>query len=86
LIKEERFCFSEGQEFNFERLNHALKRNAFIYAEVWGLAQAQCLHDHLPADGTAMANCINLATRMPDKNYASTILTPMVPSTRMNDI
>ncbi|MFA5410852.1 MAG: beta-ketoacyl-[acyl-carrier-protein] synthase family protein [Candidatus Omnitrophota bacterium] len=62
--KRNGFVLSEGAGILIlEELNHALKRNAYIYAEVLGFGTS-CNAYHmtdLPADGTAMANCIKLA-------------------------
>lgn len=46
-----------------EELNHALKRNAHIYAEIIGYGTSNnAFHmTDLPADGIAMADCIKLA-------------------------
>ncbi|PIP20335.1 MAG: beta-ketoacyl synthase [Candidatus Omnitrophica bacterium CG23_combo_of_CG06-09_8_20_14_all_40_11] len=64
--KRDGFVLSEGAGILIlEELNHALKRNAHIYAEVAGFGTS-CNAFHmtdLPADGTAMANCINLALK-----------------------
>lgn len=64
--KRDGFVLSEGAGILIlEELNHALKRNAHIYAEVIGFGTG-CNAYHmtdLPSDGTAMANCINLALK-----------------------
>ncbi len=62
--KRNGFVLSEGAGILIlEELNHALSRNAYIYAEVLGFGTS-CNAYHmtdLPADGTAMASCIRLA-------------------------
>lgn len=84
------FVLSEGAGILIlEELNHALRRNARIYAEVAGFGTS-CNAFHmtdLPADGTAMANCIRLALedagiRPADVDY----INAHGSSTRMNDI
>jgi len=88
--KRDGFVLSEGAGILIlEELNHALRRNARIYAEVTGFGTS-CNAFHmtdLPADGTAMANCINLAlkdagVRPADIDY----INAHGSSTRMNDI
>ena len=88
--KRDGFVLSEGSGILImEELSHALKRNARIYAEVTGFGTS-CNAFHmtdLPADGTAMANCINLALKdagmKPEKvDY----INAHGSSTRMNDI
>jgi beta-ketoacyl-acyl-carrier-protein synthase II len=88
--KRDGFVLSEGAGILIlEELNHALKRNVRIYAEVTGFGTS-CNAFHmtdLPADGTAMANCINLALRdaeirPQDVDY----INAHGSSTRMNDI
>lgn len=84
------FVLSEGAGILIlEELGHALKRGAKIYCEVLGFGTS-CNAFHmtdLPADGTAMASCINLALKdsgiMPaDIDYINVHGS----STRMNDI
>ena len=62
--KRDGFVLGEGAGLLIlEELNHALKRNASIYAEVLGFGTS-CNAFHmtdLPADGSAMTNCIKLA-------------------------
>ena len=88
--KRDGFVLSEGAGILIlEELGHALKRNARIYCEVLGFGTS-CNAFHmtdLPADGTAMASCINLALK------DSTIMPAGIDyinahgsSTRMNDI
>lgn len=88
--KRDGFVLSEGAGvLVLEELNHALRRGAHIYAEVMGFGTS-CNAYHmtdLPADGTAMANCINLALkdagmRSSDIEY----INAHGSSTRMNDI
>ncbi len=88
--KRDGFVLSEGTGILIlEELNHALKRNARIYAEVIGFGTS-CNAFHmtdLPADGTAMASCINLALkdagiRPKEVDY----INAHGSSTRMNDI
>jgi beta-ketoacyl-acyl-carrier-protein synthase II len=88
--KRDGFVLSEGAGILIlEELNHALKRNARIYAEVIGFGTS-CNAFHmtdLPADGTAMANCINLALQ--DAGMKPTgidYINAHGSSTRMNDI
>ncbi len=88
--KRDGFVLSEGAGILIlEELNHALKRNAPIYAEVIGFGTS-CNAFHmtdLPRDGTAMANCINLA--LLDANLKPTeidYINAHGSSTRMNDI
>ena len=88
--KRDGFVLSEGAGILIlEELNHALKRNAFIYAEVSGFGTS-CNAFHmtdLPADGTAMANCINLALKDADIRPADIdYINAHGSSTRMNDI
>lgn len=84
------FVLSEGAGILIlEELNHALKRNARIYAEVLGFGTS-CNAFHmtdLPSDGTAMADCINLALqdaglKPKDIDY----INAHGSSTKMNDI
>lgn len=88
--KRDGFVLSEGAGILIlEELEHALKRNARIYCEVSGFGTS-CNAFHmtdLPADGTAMADCINLALNdsgmKPDNiDY----INAHGSSTRMNDI
>lgn len=72
-----------------EELNHALKRNARIYCEVIGFGTS-CNAFHmtdLPADGTAMADCIVLALKDAGlKPRQVDYINAHGSSTRMNDI
>jgi beta-ketoacyl-acyl-carrier-protein synthase II len=84
------FVISEGSGILIlEELTHALKRNARIYTEVIGFGTS-CNAFHmtdLPADGTAMASCINLAIKdagMKPKDID--YINAHGSSTRMNDI
>ncbi|MDP1853812.1 MAG: beta-ketoacyl-[acyl-carrier-protein] synthase family protein [Candidatus Omnitrophota bacterium] len=88
--KRDGFVLSEGAGILIlEELQHALLRNAHIYAEVIGFGTS-CNAFHmtdLPADGTAMASCITLAlkdavTKPTDIDY----INAHGSSTRMNDI
>lgn len=84
------FVLSEGTGILvLEELNHALKRNAFIYAEVIGFGTS-CNAFHmtdLPADGTAMASCISLALEdAAIKPQEIDYINAHGSSTRMNDI
>jgi len=84
------FVLSEGAGILIlEELNHALKRNAYIYAEVLGFGTS-CNAFHmtdLPADGTAMASCINLALKDAGVKPAEIdYINAHGSSTRMNDI
>ena len=88
--KRDGFVLSEGAGILIlEELTHALKRNAYIYAEVIGFGTS-CNAFHmtdLPADGGAMAKCITLALQdaqiKPEKiDYIGAHGS----STRMNDI
>jgi beta-ketoacyl-acyl-carrier-protein synthase II len=88
--KRDGFVLSEGAGILIlEELGHALSRNARIYAEVIGFGTS-CNAFHmtdLPADGSAMANCIKLALEdasvRPDEiDY----INAHGSSTRMNDI
>ena len=88
--KRDGFVLSEGAGILvLEELNHALKRNAHIYAEVAGFGTS-CNAFHmtdLPADGTAMANCINLALKDAGMKPADIdYINAHGSSTRMNDI
>lgn len=89
-MKRDGFVLSEGAGILvLEELNHALKRNAHIYCEIVGFGTS-CNAFHmtdLPADGTAMARCIELALgdaglRPQDIDYVNAHGS----STRMNDI
>lgn len=88
--KRDGFVLSEGAGILvLEELNHALRRNAKIYAEIGGFGTS-CNAFHmtdLPADGTAMATCINLA--LLDAGIKPTqidYINAHGSSTRMNDI
>ncbi len=88
--KRDGFVLSEGSGvLILEELEHALKRNARIYCEVAGFGTS-CNAFHmtdLPADGSAMASCINLAlldAEMKPKNID--YINAHGSSTRMNDI
>ena len=88
--KRDGFVLSEGAGILIlEELNHALKRNARIYCEVTGFGTS-CNAFHmtdLPADGTAMANCINLAIKDAQLEPQSIdYINAHGSSTRMNDI
>lgn len=88
--KRDGFVLSEGAGILIlEELNHALKRNAHIYAEVVGFGTS-CNAFHmtdLPADGSAMANCINLALKDAlVKPQGIDYINAHGSSTRMNDI
>jgi 3-oxoacyl-(acyl-carrier-protein) synthase len=89
-MKRDGFVLSEGAGILImEELNHALRRNAPIYAEVIGFGTS-CNAFHmtdLPADGTAMANCINLALLDAGvKSKEVDYINAHGSSTRMNDI
>jgi len=88
--KRNGFVLSEGAGILIlEELSHALKRNAHIYAEVLGFGTS-CNAFHmtdLPADGSAMSNCIILAIK--DAGVKPTeidYINAHGSSTRMNDI
>jgi beta-ketoacyl-acyl-carrier-protein synthase II len=88
--KRDGFVLSEGAGILIlEELNHALKRNARIYAEVLGFGTS-CNAFHmtdLPSDGTAMANCINLALKDAGVKPAQIdYINAHGSSTQMNDI
>ncbi|TAN59187.1 beta-ketoacyl-[acyl-carrier-protein] synthase family protein, partial [bacterium] len=88
--KRDGFVLSEGAGILvLEELQHALRRNARIYAEVIGFGTS-CNAFHmtdLPADGTAMANCINLALKDAGiKPAGIDYINAHGSSTRMNDI
>ncbi|MFH1856849.1 MAG: beta-ketoacyl-[acyl-carrier-protein] synthase family protein [Candidatus Omnitrophota bacterium] len=88
--KRDGFILSEGAGILIlEELNHAVRRGAKIYCEVAGFGTS-CNAFHmtdLPADGTAMANCINLALKdagiKPEKIDH---INAHGSSTRMNDV
>lgn len=84
------FVLSEGAGILIlEELNHALKRGAHIYCEVIGFGTS-CNAFHmtdLPADGLAMANCIDLALKDASLKPAEIdYISAHGSSTRMNDI
>lgn len=88
--KRDGFVLSEGAGILIlEELSHALKRNAYIYAEVIGFGTS-CNAFHmtdLPADGTAMESCISLALKDAGiKPQAIDYINAHGSSTRMNDI
>jgi 3-oxoacyl-(acyl-carrier-protein) synthase len=88
--KRDGFVLSEGAGILIlEELNHALKRNAHIYAEVVGFGTS-CNAFHmtdLPSDGGAMASCIKLALEDADiKPTQVDYINAHGSSTRMNDI
>jgi len=88
--KRDGFVLSEGAGILIlEELQHALKRNARIYCEVLGFGTS-CNAFHmtdLPADGTAMANCINMALKDAGmKPREIDYINAHGSSTRMNDI
>ena len=88
--KRDGFVLAEGAGILIlEELNHALKRNARIYAEVIGFGTG-CNAYHmtdLPADGVAMANCINLALKDAGvKPSEVDYINAHGSSTKMNDI
>ncbi len=72
-----------------EELSHALKRGARIYAEITGFGTS-CNAFHmtdLPADGGAMASCINLALKDGDVGIREIDhINAHGSSTKMNDI
>jgi 3-oxoacyl-(acyl-carrier-protein) synthase len=88
--KRDGFVLSEGAGILvLEELNHALKRNARIYAEVMGFGTSSNAYHmtDLPADGLAMASCIKLA--LTDAGVRPTeidYINAHGSSTRMNDI
>jgi len=89
-VKRDGFVLSEGAGILvLEEMEHALKRNAHIYAEVIGFGTS-CNAFHmtdLPADGTAMANCIQLAVKDAGiKPRDVSYINAHGSSTRMNDI
>lgn len=88
--KRDGFVLSEGAGILIlEEMNHAMKRNAHIYAEVIGFGTS-CNAFHmtdLPADGTAMATCIDLALKDAGiKPHEVDYINAHGSSTRMNDI
>jgi beta-ketoacyl-acyl-carrier-protein synthase II len=88
--KRDGFVLSEGAGILvLEELTRALKRNARIYCEITGFGTS-CNAFHmtdLPADGTAMANCINLALKDADiKPKDIDYINAHGSSTRMNDL
>ena len=88
--KRDGFVLSEGAGILvLEELQHALKRNARIYCEVLGFGTS-CNAFHmtdLPADGTAMASCIDLALKDAQVKPAEIdYISAHGSSTRMNDI
>ena len=88
--KRDGFVLSEGAGILIlEELQHALKRNAFIYAEILGFGTS-CNAFHmtdLPLDGSAMASCINLAIQdAAIKPVEIDYIGAHGSSTRMNDI
>ncbi|MDD5730104.1 MAG: beta-ketoacyl-[acyl-carrier-protein] synthase family protein [Candidatus Omnitrophica bacterium] len=88
--KRDGFVLSEGAGILIlEELGHALKRNAVIYCEVLGFGTS-CNAFHmtdLPAEGTAMTNCISLALKDAEvKPEQIDYINAHGSSTRMNDI
>ncbi len=88
--KRDGFVLSEGAGILIlEELEHAVKRNASIYAEVIGFGTS-CNAFHmtdLPADGTAMARCMHLALLDAGvKPQEIDHINAHGSSTRMNDI
>jgi len=88
--KRDGFVLSEGAGILIlEELSHALERNARIYAEITGFGTS-CNAFHmtdLPADGGAMAKCINLALKDGDvKIKEIDHINAHGSSTKMNDI
>ena len=88
--KRDGFVLSEGAGILIlEELEHAVRRNAPIYCEVAGFGTS-CNAFHmtdLPADGTAMANCISLALKDADLAPSEIdYINAHGSSTRMNDI
>jgi len=88
--KRDGFVLSEGAGILIlEELNHALKRNARIYAEVLGFGTS-CNAFHmtdLPSDGGAMVSCISLALKDAGlKPREIDYINAHGSSTRMNDI
>jgi len=88
--KRDGFVLSEGAGILIlEELNHALKRNARIYAEVLGFGTS-CNAFHmtdLPSDGAAMTSCIGLALKDAQVKPADIdYVNAHGSSTKMNDI
>lgn len=88
--KRDGFVLSEGAGILIlEELEHAVKRNAHIYAEVLGFGTS-CNAFHmtdLPSDGGAMARCIKLALEDSSmKPSEIDYISAHGSSTRMNDI
>jgi beta-ketoacyl-acyl-carrier-protein synthase II len=88
--KRDGFVLSEGAGILvLEELDHARRRNATIYAEVLGFGTS-CNAFHmtdLPADGSAMASCIDLAIKDAALNPKQIdYINAHGSSTRMNDI
>ncbi|MDD5237994.1 MAG: beta-ketoacyl-[acyl-carrier-protein] synthase family protein, partial [Candidatus Omnitrophica bacterium] len=88
--KRDGFVLSEGAGILIlEEMDHAMRRNAHIYAEVIGFGTS-CNAFHmtdLPADGTAMATCIDLALKDARiKPNEVDYINAHGSSTRMNDI
>ncbi|MDD4980255.1 MAG: beta-ketoacyl-[acyl-carrier-protein] synthase family protein [Candidatus Omnitrophica bacterium] len=88
--KRDGFVLSEGAGILIlEELNHALKRNAHIYAEILGFGTS-CNAFHmtdLPSEGAAMVNCIILALKDSGvKPEEIDYINAHGSSTRMNDI
>ena len=88
--KRDGFVLSEGAGILvLEELDHAQRRNATIYAEVLGFGTS-CNAFHmtdLPADGSAMASCIDLAIKDAALNPKQIdYINAHGSSTRMNDI
>jgi len=88
--KRDGFVLSEGAGILIlEELEHALKRNARIYAEVLGFGTS-CNAFHmtdLPSDGGAMVSCITLALKDASiKPQEINYINAHGSSTRMNDI
>ena len=88
--KRDGFVLSEGAGILIlEEADHALKRNAPIYCEVAGFGTS-CNSFHmtdLPADGTAMARCVDLSLQDAGlKPREIDYINAHGSSTRMNDI
>ncbi|MDP2904936.1 MAG: beta-ketoacyl-[acyl-carrier-protein] synthase family protein [Candidatus Omnitrophota bacterium] len=88
--KRDGFVLSEGAGvLVLEELNHALKRNAFIYCEVLGFGTS-CNAFHmtdLPSDGSAMTSCITLGLKDAGiKPREIDYINAHGSSTKMNDI
>lgn len=88
--KRNGFVLSEGCGILIlEELNHALKRKAHIYCEVIGYGTSNnAFHmTDLPADGVAMADCINLALDDAGISYQNiSYINAHGSSTRQNDV